>query len=171
MEYDVAVEKITGIEDLHEANEFTSGQESKMGLATAYHLGHSTIRTQLFKVKMYSIPTKTSVHLVRHSAVGQLHFVKTARKDRTMYHDTDVNRLTPVNHMMILNAQHLIDMARKRLCGMSEIQTTHVMQSIKNAVHLVDPALARHMQQECIYRGGFCYEGKNSCGFKPLAKM
>jgi hypothetical protein len=171
MKYDIEVEKKSSIKDLHEANAYTSGHASSMGLSTAYHLAHSTIRTQLFDIMMHSIPTKVSVHFVRHSATGQLHYVKTKRKDRTMHHDTDVHRLTPVEHKMVLNAEHLIDISRKRLCNTSDAHTVQVMKDIKEAIKDIDPALARYMQPDCVYRGGFCYQGSNCCGYMPKAPL
>lgn len=167
------VEKFTDIALMQEANTFTTGKDSSMGLALAYHMEHSPIRTQFFAIRMYDIYTKVSVHLIRHSAGGQQHYVRSKRDgdwlDAISY-DHEVNRLTPVDHMMILNAQHLIDMSRKRLCSAADRHTVLVMQKIKDKVREIDPALARYMQPNCVYRGG-CYEGKRCCGFMPAAKL
>jgi len=171
LDFDVVVTKKGNINDLREANKFTSHKESIMGLATAYHLGHSPIRTQEFKIEMLGIPTKCSVHFVRHSAVGQLHYVGTARSDRTENKDSEVHRNTPVNHMMILNAEHLIDMSRKRLCNTSDVDTVRIMHRIREEVRKVDPALARYMQPDCVYRGGMCWQLNGSCGMYPVVEL
>ena len=74
-----------------------------------------------------------------------------------------IGRLSSVNHRMLLNAQHLIDMSRKRLCHKASVETTEVMTLIKEAIREVDPALAKYMVRECVYRGGYCHEPR-ACG-------
>jgi hypothetical protein len=113
---------------------------------------------------MIGIPAYVSTHLVRHSVTGQLHFVGTHRDDRGG--DKEANRHTPLDHRMILNAQHLIDMSRKRLCFQASMDTLRVMTKIKDEVDKVDPVLAQYMVPNCIYRRG-CHELK-SCGFYEL---
>jgi len=158
----IIVEKITDIDLARTACEFTmhSDAESKATLHQLYKSEHSPIRTQLFKIKMYDIPTSASVHFVRHSAVGQLHYVKTNRPDRGAKEVAD--RDTPVNHLMILNSQHLIDMARQRLCYKAAPETGRVMERITNEITLVDDALGFYMMPNCQYRN-MCPEMK-SCG-------
>jgi len=107
---------------------------------------------------MIGIPTFVSTHLVRHS-IGVTHYVESNRDDRG---GQDVDRNTPVNHAMLINAQALMAMARKRLCGNAHRETVKVMIAIKNAVREVDPDLAQAMVPDCVYRGS-CYE-LNSCG-------
>lgn len=63
----IKVHKLTDIDSLHRANSFTSGNESKMSLATAYKLGHSTIRTQWFEIEMTDIPLFVASQLVRQT--------------------------------------------------------------------------------------------------------
>ena len=121
---------------------------------------HSPIRTQLFLIEMKNIQTFVSVHFVRHN-VGVIHFVKSNRIDRGG-NDT-VDRMSPVNHMMIANAQAVINMARKRLCSKASIETQEVMSIIANKIFDVDPELAHCLMPECEYRGG-CTE-LNSCGY------
>ena len=170
--------KLTNLEMLKEILEFTYGiEESKMELDLAYFREHSIIRTQLFLITMKDIPTKVSVHLVRHSGTGQYHLVGSNRGDwkgvdDKELHDESVNRMTPINHVMILNAGHLIDMSRKRLCSQAEQATREVMFSIKNAVSLEDPDLASFMVRNCQYRNGICPEAK-PCGYhyKVLESM
>lgn len=62
----VEVVKITDESLLHIANEFTSGKESKQSLKSAYRAMHSTIRTQIFLVKLYDIPQYVGYHFRTH---------------------------------------------------------------------------------------------------------
>lgn len=101
------------------------------------------------------------MHLVRHK-IGVEHFVKSNRDDRGGAGDDLVTRNSPVNHAMLINAQGLINMARKRLCFKAHEKTRKVMEAIRAQVALVDPDLAVYMVPECIYRNG-CHELK-SCG-------
>jgi hypothetical protein len=156
----ISVTKLTDINLMHRACEATMhGKKSKLTLAKAYQCQHSVIRTQMFFVEMMGIPTFVSVHLVRHSQ-GVTHFVTSNREDRGG--EGEINRMTPVNHSFICNAETLINMARKRLCSQAHIDTQDVMMIIKNKVLRVDPDLARYMVPDCEYRNG-CHELK-SCG-------
>lgn len=152
----VKVTKETNIELLRKACSFTISKESKMDLDRAYKCEHSPCRTQMFTVEMYDVPTFVSTHFVRHK-VGCEHFVKSNREDRIGY-SGDLGRWQPSNHMMFLNAQSLIQMARKRLCSQTHEETRKWMEAIKVAVATVDPDLAEHMKVECEYRNGLCPE-------------
>lgn len=160
----IEVQKITSLEDAHEAIEFTSRNlKAKCPLDSLYKWEHSPSRTQLFKVKMYDIFSFVSVHFVRHSAVGQQHYVTSNRDDRGGEGNIEVNRLSLVNHLMILNAQHLIDMSKKRLCFKASPETKEVMELIKGYVGILDPDLSKYMVPNCVYKGGYCSEPK-PCG-------
>ena len=128
-----------------------------------YAMEHSPIRTQLFAVEMVGIPNFVSVHFVRHK-VGVEHYVQTMRVDRGA--DEVANRLTPTNHLMIANAQALINMARKRLCHKASPETRDVMEKIRTAIGGVDPSLGNVMVPECYYRGFICHE-RTPCGQMP----
>lgn len=179
---EITVRKITDFDLLKECLEFAYGiDESKMTEELAYFREHSIIRTQLFLIKMKEIPTKVSVHLVRHAAVGQFHLVGSNRADWNKIDDNpevieggieskvewdkSINRTTPVNHVMLLNGQHLIDMSRKRLCLKAEQATRMVMTDIRNGVSKLDPWLANSMVPNCYYRGGICPEPQ-PCGMQ-----
>lgn len=165
-EIEVTAEKITGPELMKDACSFTSGAESRMTLERVYRCEHSPLRTQIFVVRMFNIPTFVSVHFVRHK-IGVEHFVKSNRDDRPG--SEDKGRMTPVNHMMVLNAQTLIQMARKRLCYKAHPFTVSVMELIYQAVEQVDPVLAKFMVRECAYRHR-CVELK-PCGHWEKYKM
>ena len=55
--------------------------------------------------------------------------------------------------MMIINANALINMARKRLCHKADIQTVHVMECIKKILAQDSLLLAECLVPECQYRG------------------
>ena len=164
----IAVTKLTDVDLLRKACDATRhpGQTpSSATLAKMYQCRHSPIRTQLFWVEMQGIPTFVSVHFVRHAATGQVHFVESNRDDRGG--DETVNRLTPVNHSMLLNAEHLMAMAEKRLCFASHKTTVGVMNRLCKAVRRVDPDLADAMVPQCV-RLGYCPELK-PCVAGPVA--
>lgn len=167
----ITASKITDLTDAHLAIESTmhAGFEAKCTLSQLYLWEHSPSRTQLFWIDMEDIPTKVSVHLVRHAAVGQQHYVMSNRPDRGGAGDDVVTRNSPVNHRMLLNAQHLIDMSRKRLCFKASEETRLVMLMIKDSVHYVDKDLATYMVPNCVYRGGYCCEPK-PCGNYKIRK-
>ena len=157
----ITVTKITDKALLDLACSYTVNKDVHVKDMKAFYMSeHSPIRTQLFLIEMKDIPTFVSVHFVRHN-VGVIHFVKSNRADRGG--DTVVDRLTPVNHMMIANAQAIINMARKRLCSKSHIDTQEVMSIIVNKIDEVDHDLACCLLPECEYRGG-CTE-LSSCGY------
>jgi len=158
----VIAERLTGEDLLRAACESTMHRktESKITLPTIYNCEHSPVRAILFKISMEGIPSFVSVHLVRHK-IGVEHFVQTMRDDRGAVEVA--NRNTPVDHTMILNAQALINMSKKRLCYKASKETRDVFNLIVDAVALVDEELPKYLEPECIYRGGFCHEPK-MCG-------
>lgn len=156
----VSVRKITGTDLMRLACSYTINADSNMTLEKVYQCEHSPLRTQMFVVEMQDIPTFVSVHFVRHKH-GVEHFVKSNREDRSS-HTGDLGRWQPVNHLMLCNAQALINMARKRLCRKASEETTAVMAAIVAAVGKEDAALAERMVPECEYRRG-CREIK-TCG-------
>lgn len=153
------ITKLTDEKLMQKACEFTSGKESKMTLAKIYDCEHSPIRTQLFWIELYDIPSFVSVHFARHN-VGVTHFVKTNRSDITGNDDNQITRNTPVNHAMLVNAQALINMARKRLCNKAHQSTIGVMFLILDKMQEIDADLSRYLQPECMYRGK-CHELKS----------
>lgn len=152
----VTVQKLTDVGLLRDACSFTIDMKSKADLAKMYRSEHSPIRTQLFWIEMFDIPTFVSVHLVRHH-VGVDHFVKSNREDGLGY-SGDAGRWQPVNHAMLINAQALINMARKRLCLKAHIETVRTMVKIRKAILPIDRWLALFMVPECEYRGFVCNE-------------
>lgn len=158
----IVAEKITDISLARRAIERTSRyvQTSKANLHQIYQWEHSPIRTQLFYIEMTDIPTYVSVHFVRHS-IGVTHYVLSNRADRGGSGSED--RMTPVNHSMLINAQAIINMERLRLCYQADEVTREVALEIKEAIRLVDQDLAHFLVPDCVYRGGVCVQPK-PCG-------
>lgn len=154
---EIIVEKLTNYALMNECCGVTINRDNVSPDPYAmYKSEHSPIRSQLFKVRMENIPTFVSVHLVRHH-VGVDHWVRSNREDRGGNGKAD--RDTPVTHLMILNAQALISMARKRLCNKASEETRDVMYAIRDGVSRVDFALASAMVPDCVYRHQ-CHELK-----------
>lgn len=160
MKTEIVIQKLTDERLMRRACDMTrkAGMvPSQMTLEKIYQCEHSPIRTQMFWIELRNIPTFVSVHLVRHN-IGATHFVESNRDDRGGAGDDVVTRESPVNHGMIINAQAIINMSRKRLCYASHRSTVAVWMKLKKAMKKVDPALSDAMVPECKYRNGFCPE-------------
>lgn len=154
----IITEKLTNLELLQRVCSTTiKNKTSKVTLDKMYKCEHSPIRTQIFLVEMKGIPTFVSVHLVRHS-VGVTHFVESNREDRGGSKET--NRYTPVNHSMLINAQALINISRKRLCKQASKETREVWEKVVESIKEVDSELYPYLVPECKYRNGICPELK-----------
>lgn len=158
----VEVRKITDEALLQEIIGFILDKESTMSLSKIYRTKHSPLRTQLFLVKM-NITSEVSVHLVRHAGVGQFHYVSSNREDWSGSEPVHVHRHTPVRHVMLLNAEHLMQMANARLCTKSLAATRNVMSMVCSAVDKVDPELGSRLVPKCFAQGGLCFED-DCCG-------
>ena len=120
---------------------------------------HSPIRCLQFRIRLENLPYWVSVHLVRHK-IGVEHFVTTQRDDRTdkSASRADLPQGALVAHEMLVNAQALIAMSRKRLCFLASPETTLAWMKVRSLVRAIgEPELADLMVPECVYRG-FCPE-------------
>lgn len=123
---------------------------------------HSPIRKLCFNWKWIDLPYWVSVHIVRHK-YGIEHFVSTQRTDRTGV-ARDANRQdAPVMHECFANAQALMFISRRRLCGQASPETRAAWKMVVDAIAEKEPELAECCVPECVYRG-FCPEFK-PCGF------
>lgn len=123
---------------------------------------HSPIRTLCFCIKM-QITYYVSVHFCRHF-IGVTHFVQSQRNDRQSNYDrTKAPQDAPVSHIMYINAQELMFMARRRLCTQADPFTRKVMQEICKQVITLCPEFSGALEPMCYYRGGRCTEF-NCCG-------
>lgn len=125
---------------------------------------HSPIRTLQFCFKLTDIPYWVSVHLARH--VHAIPFVSTQRNDRVNTDGYDRNKQpqdAPVTMCWYMNAEELITIAHKRLCGAASKETRMLVQEICDAVINVCPEFRGLLVPNCGYRGGICDE-LNCCG-------
>ena len=122
---------------------------------------HSPIRTLMFTILMKDIPYCNSVHFVRHK-YGVEHYVQSQRKNPERGSE---RQDAPVTHIMDINAQELIFMARKRLCFKADEVTRKIMAKIVHEIY----------KKDYIYRGVFmpacCYKESNCCEFKPCGRF
>lgn len=145
----------------------TEGKEAKKPATDEWkgrmlNCEHSPIRTLMFTIQLIDVPYWVSVHLVRHK-YGVEHYVKSQRNDRQHEYDRNQARQnTPVNHIIDVNAQELMFMARKRLCSKAALETKQAMEMIVEAVVEVCPEFGPYLVPQCAYLGR-CPEFE-SCG-------
>ena len=122
---------------------------------------HSPIRTLMFTIRM-EVPYWVSVHFVRHK-FGVEHYVSSQRNDRQSDYDrTKAPQDAPVTHVMDINAQELIQMARMRLCFQAAKETQEAMMLICDAVVEACPEFSESFMPKCMAYG-YCNEFR-SCG-------
>lgn len=123
---------------------------------------HSPIRHVTVRAKWHHLRYWVSVHLVRHK-VGIEHFVRTQRSDRTGS-DREVSpQGTPVEHEVLVNAQAMINISRRRLCRCASPETREAWTTLLKKVGESEPELGAACVPDCVYRG-WCYEHR-SCGW------
>lgn len=171
--------------------------KSKISLDTLFKSEHSPVRSQQYWVTFTNIPLYISTHFIRHH-VGSIPFQLTCRSDRNganvdlrskLIHfgqqcsflssipDDElelllntVDRYTPVNLGLMVNAQSLIDMFKLRLCRQASKETIWVAQKLKDKIATVTPELAKYLVPKCIYRGGICGEPM-ACGWNKTQQF
>ena len=132
---------------------------------------HSPIRAVEYVIDFENIRQWVTVHLVRHW-LGFIPFVHSQRADRRKL-DVPRDELPQgsLNDMSVLtNAQSLINVSKKRLCGKASPETRHAWELVKEEIHKIDPEMAEVMVPECVYRG-FCPYGKDGCGYATTSKF
>ncbi len=123
---------------------------------------HSPIRTLMFTIRM-ELPYWVSVHFCRHK-YGVEHFVSSQRNDRQSAYDrTTAPQGAYVSHVMDINAQELMQMARMRLCKQASFETQMVMKMICDEVIEANPEFAPFLVPKCIAHHG-CNEFM-PCGY------
>ena len=111
--------------------------------------GHSPIRTLMFTIRM-EVPYWVSVHFCRHK-FGVEHYVSSQRNDRQdMYDRTKAPQDAMVSHIMDIDAQELIQMARMRLCGQASDETREAMQAVCMAVLKTNPEFEPFLKPKCM---------------------
>ncbi len=112
---------------------------------------HSPIRLGKFIIKLYDIPSYVATHLVRHH-IGIEKFVSTRRKDRG-YNDEIITRNSPVDIVLELNFQAIINISKVRLCSCADKKTIEVWKMVLETIKSYEPELYYLCVRNCIYRG------------------
>ena len=108
---------------------------------------------------------KVGVSMFTRHFIGVTHFVQSQRNDRQDNYDrTKAPQDAMVSHIMYINAQELMFMARRRLCTQADPFTRMVMQEICRQVEALNPEFEGTLEPMCYYRGGRCTEF-NCCGY------
>ena len=124
---------------------------------------HSPIRELRFSYVIRDLPYWVSVHLVRHH-VGFQPYVQSQRNDRQNDYDrTKAPQDAPITMRVTLNAEALLNLANKRLCGKASPETREVVQRMCALAEKVMPELRGLLVPMCEYHGGVCHEIQ-SCG-------
>lgn len=126
---------------------------------------HSPIRSMSVKWMWQNIPSWVATHFSRHKWEC---FIKTQRTDRTGTNRNELRQDAPVIMSGEANSQHLIDMARKRLCYMASPETRAYMEDLKVAISEEEPELASVLVPNCVYRCG-CPEPNGCKWFDHMA--
>lgn len=121
---------------------------------------HSPIRLINIDWSWKEIPYWVSTELSRHKFEK---YISTQRSDRTGIDRNILPQNAPVNFDGYANAQHLIDVSRKRLCSCATLEARNLIIDLKVSLKDNNCLVADYMCPNCIYRGG-CPEFKQ-CGF------
>ena len=123
---------------------------------------HSPIRTLMFTIKI-AVPSFVSVHYVRHK-IGVEHYVQSQRNDRQSNYDRETApQNMMVSHIMDINAEQLMFMANRRLCGMADKTTRYIMTLICKEVEKTNPEFLGNLIPMCEHLHE-CPEF-SSCGY------
>lgn len=127
--------------------------------------GHSPLRGLIFHISMRDIPYYVSVHLVRHK-IGVEHFVSTQRTDRTGVPREKLPQDALVRHDMLINAEALLNVSRKRLCKKADRSTQEVWERVREALRAVYEDILADACHPVCEDLGFCPE-MYPCGRFP----
>jgi len=131
-------------------------------LQRVLHARHSPVRVLNFAFLIEGIPSNTATHLARH--VHAVPFVSSLRNDRQEKIDGDkAPRDTPVDMIFYCNAEELMTVANKRLCGRAAARTREVARMMCDTAIEAMPELEWDLVPMCVYHGGVCHE-LESCG-------
>ena len=124
---------------------------------------HSPIRELIYSFEITGIPYWVHVQLVRHHA-GINFFVKSQRNDRQSEYDRNSARQdAPVNMIVSLNAEALMNLANKRLCHLASDETQDIVFDMCHEALKVTPEFDGLLVPMCQY--GRCHE-MYPCGRK-----
>lgn len=117
---------------------------------------HSPIRYLRFSFLLENVPYWVSVHLCRH--VHAQPYVRSQRNDRQDQYDRNAARQdAPVNMIWDMNAEELITIVQKRLCGCAAQETREVAKQIRDLVLEKCPEFEELLVTPCKFNGK-CHE-------------
>lgn len=120
---------------------------------------HSPIRYLQFSFYLHNIPTWVATHLVRH--VHAQPYVKSQRNDRQKGYDRNkAPQDAPVDMILDMNAEELMNIMNKRLCFQASPETREVVSKMQTAVLTECPEFQGLLVPMCVYHGGKCHEMK-----------
>ena len=130
-------------------------------IMSCYGVPHSPIRASVYRVLFLDIPSWVAVHYVRHH-VGVQPYVMTQRTDNK---DTTEDRGkfpqdTPVNMLIDINVNSIIDIAKARLCLKAAPKTREIANALREELlkgDEYDIALGEWMAKPCDMYGQ-CFE-------------
>lgn len=126
---------------------------------------HSPIRVLQFAFLMQDIPYYISVHLARH--IHAQPFVRSQRNDRQDAYDRNSARQdAPVDMIWYMNAEELMTIAEKRLCGKADPQTQRVVRMMCAVVLEKYPEFEGLLATPCV-KYGTCMEIRTCGRWKP----
>lgn len=94
-------------------------------------------------------------------AVPFVSSLRNDRQDRT--NGDEAPRNTPVDMIFFCNAEELMTVANKRLCGKASAKTREVAGMMCDEAAKVMPEIAEFLVPNCLWHGGVCHE-LESCG-------
>lgn len=116
---------------------------------------HSPIRELRFVFRIDPIPSWVATHFARH--VHAQPYVSTQRNDRqTAYDRTKAPQDAPVSLILSVNAEELMTMANKRLCGCASDETRAFMRDMCRAAIATNPEFGPFLVPFCMQYG--CHE-------------
>ena len=123
---------------------------------------HTPIRVLNFAFLIENIPSNISTHFARHGHA--VPFVSSLRNDRQNVIDGDkAPRDAPVHMLFFCNAEELMTVANKRLCGAAAEKTQKIARQICDEAARVCPEIEQFLVPNCVWHGGVCHE-PDSCG-------
>lgn len=118
---------------------------------------HSPIRELKFVFEFTDIPYYISVHLCRH--VHSRPYVGSQRNDRQDKYDRrKAPQDAPVDMIWSMEAEELIQIANKRLCGKAAAETRQVVARMCELAGGACPEIIEELVPMCVRNGGVCYE-------------
>lgn len=130
---------------------------------------HSPIRVLNYAWLIEGIPSNIATHLARH--VHAVPFVSSLRNDRQERMNGDeAPRNTPVDMIFYCNAEELMTIANKRLCGKASAKTQAVVKEMCRTAVMATPEIEDQLVPNCVWHGGVCHEIQ-SCGRCPKVQV